>query len=510
MRAALYCRVSTDEQLDNASLPTQEASCRAWCAERGHEVVAVYADTASGTLWERPELQRLLADAQRGLFDLVVCYSTDRFSRDPEHLAALRVMLGMAGVELDCVTEPIPRDATGSLVAFVRSWAASREWEQIRERTLRGKRARVERGLYPGAGPDLYGYEKDRESGTLRILEPEASVVRQVYEWAAEGVGTLEIVRRLNDAGIPPPSARKFRRTRPGSPKWRPSQLRRILRDPRYCGEPVAWRYQYDREKRYTVERPRAEWIRLPDGTVPAIVDRVLWERVQRRLDVSRGEWQRNRSEWRRYLLRGLIYCAVCGGRMYAECYRNRYGTRFLYYRCASRRRDGPCGAGVVPALWIEGEVWAAVRSFLVRPEVIEAVVESQLAGSDGELERAIEAAKARIARIDAGIDRLLRQARLSESIPWEAVERQVAEATRERRAEERLLAELEARLQAARLTRERARQLAEWARSVAANLDDMDFDERRKILEILGVRVIANGRQWRGEPPWLFGVTAQ
>lgn len=497
--AAIYVRISDPNNPSDVSLETQEAGCRAWCAERGITVGTVYRERQTGvTIWERPELRRLMADAERGGFELVVFYAQERLTRDPEHMATLKTMFAFSGVRLACVTEPLAEDDAGVLVQFVRGWAAKREWGQIRERTLRGKRARVERGMLPGAGPDRYGWVKDRESGTARLNEPEASIVRRIYGWADSGISIEEICRRLNAERVPPPSAGKYQRRQDGA-QWRRSQVRRILRFEGYSGVAYAWRYQYDAERKRAVDRPREEWIALPDGTLPAIVDRALWDRVQVRLDTNRGQWKRNQDKVNQYLLRGLIDCAVCGRPCYSES-----SYQWRYYRCSARRVATACGARMVPADLVEADVWETVTAFIRNPAQVQAARASMEQADDGDLDAQIAAATVRIGKIRQGQDRLLTRARQSESIPWELVERQIAQAERERQAEERLIAELTQRRTAHHRIDAQFAELASWCERVATQLDRAPFALRREILELLEVRVTADGREWRIDPPWL------
>jgi len=501
MRAAIYCRVSTDEQANNASLPTQETSCRAWCAEHGHTVVAVYADTASGTVWERLELQRLLADAQRGVFDLVVCHALDRLSRDPEHVTAVRVLLGIAGVALACVTERVPEDDTGTLVAFVRGWAAKREWTQIRERTMRAKRALLERGVFLAASAPLYGYR--HEEGRRVICEVEADVVRRIYHWyVLDRLSLREIARRLNGEGVPAPAISR-RQYRDGhTPHWGKSTVRRILTDPAYMGETWALRWEA-RPGRNPRLRDPGEWLRLPDGVTPAIVERSLWLAAQERLRQNHGE--RARNEQRPYLLRGLIRCAVCGRRMYADVDRGR-----RIYRCSSREfPSGACGAGRVPAERIERWIWDQVSALLSDLRLIEAELERRRhTPRDDKLERQRASIERELARIAAQQERLVRRyarAEDDDDALWELVRRQVAELEAERERLRHLLTEVEQALA------ERQRQeielvsLAEYARRVRINLQQMDESERRQALEVLRVRVTASGSDPRGWS-WAWG----
>jgi site-specific DNA recombinase len=111
------------------------------------------------------------------------------------------------GVTIHFVTEPLEKTAVGIFLQSARAFAAELERERIRERSMRGKRAKIAGGKVFGYGPNLYGYERDNEKGIRVIVEDEARIVRDIYRWIAhEAIGMRAICRRLNDAGIPPPA----------------------------------------------------------------------------------------------------------------------------------------------------------------------------------------------------------------------------------------------------------------------------------------------------------------
>lgn len=500
-----YVRVSDRTDPNAPSLDTQEAALRAWSTEQGVQLLSVYRESHTGVeLHERPQLQALLSELGRRPVDLVVFYALDRFSRDPVHQMWLRVTVAAAGARLECVTEPLPEGDAGVLLQFVGGWASKREWSQIRERTMRGKRDRVERGKVPGAGPDLYGWRKDRELGVRVIHEPEAAVAREIFEWAASGVPIREIARRLTERGTPSPGRGKYARDLSAS-RWSTSQLQRMLRNPAYAGQGYAWTHVLDKARGVTVQRDRSEWVPLPDGVVPAIVEPAVWEQVQRRLDTNHGEWTRSHANNREYLLRGFAWCGICGRRLYTDLMRD--GERvYRYYRCSSRRwPEGPCGLPHIPCEPVEADVWQRVRAFILDPHLIDDERQRMMREPSAGLEAAIAAAEARIRTIVAGQQKLLSSYRQSSSLPWELVEREIAAAEAERKAEERQLEELRAR----QAERERVivglDELAGWCDTVAENLDQLSFLERREVLDLLGVRVMVHGRdEWELEPAFL------
>lgn len=158
LRAASYARVSTARQdEEGASLLTQEQGNCTFIAERGWVLddAHVYRETYSGTeLWDRPRLTALRQAIRERQIDVVVCHAIDRLSRDPVHLGVILSEAEHAGVDVVFVTEPLDHSPEGQLIRFVRGYAARVEHEKIKERTMRGRTARViGASCSPGAAP---------------------------------------------------------------------------------------------------------------------------------------------------------------------------------------------------------------------------------------------------------------------------------------------------------------------------------------------------------------------
>src|SRR5215217_5615593 len=160
-RAAIYVRVSSTGQEDGYSLATQEDACRRLAAEAAYvlDSTAIYCDVHTGTeLWERPQLTAVRAAMRRRDVDILICHSIDRLARDPVHLGVILSEADHVGVEVHFVTEPLDGSDEGQLIRFVRGYAAKVEHEKIKERTQRGKLAKVQDGKHlPGRCPP-YGY----------------------------------------------------------------------------------------------------------------------------------------------------------------------------------------------------------------------------------------------------------------------------------------------------------------------------------------------------------------
>ena len=360
MRAIIYARVSTDEQGDNFSLPSQINACRTYATERGMQVVAELQDVQSGAVLERPGLARARELARQRQIDAVIVYSLDRLSRNVAHTLLLRDELTEAGVTLHTCTRGQASDTPeGRMFDTLESAFAEYERLKIRERTIRGKRQKAANGRIVGEGAAPYGYryEGSKQDRHLVIVPEEAEIVRTIYRWRVEGVGVYEIARRLTNMGAPTPSTVNphsigaYRRKRPAK-YWTKTSVNHILSNPKYAGS-VA---QYD-----------------AIVTTPAIIDQETFELA--RIAAQRAKEQARRNTKHSYLLRGRVRCAMSG---YAMCGHSttRDGRPYRYYRAQKPPKDGVLNA----LLWetraepLEQAVWQWVVSLLDETTIREAI----------------------------------------------------------------------------------------------------------------------------------------
>lgn len=446
-------------------------------------------------LWDRPLLTRDRAALRAGEFQVIICYATDRLTRNPIHLALIAEECDRAGVNLIFVTEPLDTSPEGALIRYVRGYAAQIEREKIKERALRGKRERVKSGKVHSWGIEMYGYRRDKERGVRVIYEPEAIIVRQIFSLIVEsGMSGCAVARLLNKRGVPTPSSgkRRYRDSNRGK-FWCQTTVRVILRESAYKGEAEAWRWT--RINRQIKVRPECERVRLPEDVVPAIVSRELWEAAQVRLQANRTDWTRNQK--RPDLLRGHVFCAVCGRRMAGEM---EHGKRWVY-RCTSRfTPHGTCGGKRVPSAPCEDFVWERVSAILNKPEIITAELKRlQDEGPDAQLQADLESAKRKLTRIEKGQQRLINRFRQAEDDElWPLIEREIAQAEREKGQFKAVIAELESRLASQATSVSNLESLSAYCTRVRAQLETFGFEEKRLALEALGARLTAaRGREW-------------
>src|SRR5712691_5436884 len=211
LRLAIYARVSTEEQREGQTIDSQISELERFAREKGWLIAGTYKDDGwSGGVMERPELDRLRDDAQKGVFEAVLINDVDRLARDVAHLGVIKRDLERKGIKV--IFRKLPSDAshTNNLMVNILGSFAEFERELISDRTRRGRRHAVEVKKQYLSSHTAYGYRytpKDRTAGNegrLEVEPSEARVVRQMFEWVdAEGLSAWRVMKRLNERGIP-------------------------------------------------------------------------------------------------------------------------------------------------------------------------------------------------------------------------------------------------------------------------------------------------------------------
>src|SRR5215207_4520756 len=263
------------------------------------------------------------------------------------------------GVALNTATEPIDTsNPSGRLIFQMLASFAEYERETIRERTRAGLHRAFRGGRHFGAVP--YGYRAD-DQGRLQVVPEEAKIVREIVSNVAEGSTLYAEAKRLNDLGLATPGWRYGNgKKRPGAQLWSVMTVSNIVRQPAYSG---VHRVKTN-DGKDVIEQP-----------VPAVLEPGLQERAMAILEENSR--YRNRKNDRRYLLRGLVRCATCGGACTGHS-STRRGKKYHYYACRTAKTYNfgmapPHKASFVSAEWLEELVWSDMRRFLEDPgEVLE------------------------------------------------------------------------------------------------------------------------------------------
>lgn len=351
LRCAIYTRKSTEEGLEKEfnSLDAQHEACSAYIMSQAHEGWTRLADRYddggySGGSMERPALKRLLADVEAGKVDVIVVYKIDRLTRSLADFAKIVETFDNAECSFVSVTQSFNTTSSmGRLTLNVLLSFAQFEREVAAERIRDKIAASKKRGMWMG-GPVPLGYEvRDRK---LVVVEKEAETVREIMRRYVETDGVPSLVEELENAGV----VSKRRKMRNGSVRGgtplRRGALAHLLSNRIYLGQIV--------HKGSTYE-----------GEHEAIVDRELFDRVQKRLADHRSGGERKEQKAEISVLAGRIVDEH--GRPMTPSHTKNHGKRYRYY--ASVPRDGSREIGTrLPAAELEEAVKSALANHLRRP----------------------------------------------------------------------------------------------------------------------------------------------
>ena len=344
-RCAIYARLSREDQekqqSESESIQNQKSLLTRYAAQQGWEVYQIYCDEDySGADRDRPDFHRMLRAAKEGRFQVLLCKTQSRFTRDMELVEKyIHGLFPLWGIRFVAVADHVDTGIQGGKKArqingLINEWYLEDLSENIRM-VLDNKRRE---GQYIGSVP-LYGYRRDPNDRHRLIPDEQAApVVRQIFRWALEGHGKHRIAVLLNEQGIPNPT--RYKREQgwscPSSAPntqglWSKTTVWRILRNEMYTGVMVQGRSRkVSYKSRSTRSTPPDQWFRV-EGTHPPIVDRDTFDRVQQQMD------QRTKTDGSGQVhpLSGLVKCMDCGSTMSKYTQTRKNGTRISYLRCS-------------------------------------------------------------------------------------------------------------------------------------------------------------------------------
>ncbi len=483
-RAAIYARVSDKSQdtEDKTSISEQISDMEAHCERRGLTITARYQEVGRGWSKNRPEFQRMLADARRGRFDTIVCWKSDRLSRGMYPAAALMEVVEAYQIELEAVLDAIDLKTFGLMAAIGKI-----ELDNFRERASMGKRGSAKQGRIP-VNNVPFGY-KLGEGRRPEIVKAEAEVIRRVFRmYVREDMGAPAIAKQLTAEGVPTPRA---------VGRWYDRTVTRILGLEAYKG---TWWFGKRRHvatengtRRY--DRPEDEWVGVP---FPPVVDEEIWDLAQEAKKRRLSQSGRNSKIF--YLLQHLVRCAECGylmgcranrrqtARRDGKVYRYELDPPRRYYRCYGMENEGvKCRERPhIRAERLEALIWGEVKKVLENPGVIVAGIEAMDSRADnGGLDEDIAIAERELQKVQMEEDRAIRLY-VSGKITEKQLDRQRKFITERLETLRMKLDDYRAREMAEAEKRELGEHIVDWANRVRGRLDDLGDEERREVLRLL------------------------
>ena len=379
---ALYCRLSQDDGNvgDSMSIQSQKAILEKYAREMGKAAYAFYVDDGySGTNFQRPSFQRMIADIEDGKIDTVITKDLSRLGRNYlESGAYIEVFFPQHHVRYIAVNDGVDSEQSGGLdITPFKNILNEFYSRDISKKVKSGKHIRALEGKFMGTTAP-FGYRKDpQDKNHLIIDETTAPTVRLLFSLALEGYGTNRIGKVLYERKIPKPSYYKqefFSQHDTGSDDywydWKQEVITRILRNPVYKGG----MYVHTTSKPTFKCRGRG-YIQRTDREIledvhEAVVTKEVWQTVQDIID--RHTKVKPCTSGYENIFRGLLKCPDCGQTLLIHT-DNRNPDRDLldktYYQCTTYRKKGAnfCTAHRISAGDIENAIKADIDRHAVK-----------------------------------------------------------------------------------------------------------------------------------------------
>ena len=341
--AALYCRLSSDDNMDTESnsIQNQKQLLQKVAKEKGYtDTIFFVDDGVTGTTMNRPGFQKMLNAIEAGYISAVIVKDLSRLGRNYIEVGKLtEEFFPLHDVRLIAVSDGVDSDEGDNEFTPFRN--IMNEWyaKDI------SKKRKIVNKLKGNAGiplsPPPYGYIKNPKDPRFWIIEPEAAaVVKRIYRMALEGHGLNEIASALQADGINNPSYYWLNRgtSRSGSKstleptKWGHTTIKKILTLQEYCGDVINFKsYSKSYKMKKRIENPeenRAVFLNVHEP----IIDRITWEKVQ---SLQKGTRRRKPTKSNvPNIFAGRLICADCGGNL--NFHFNQLNPEIKYFSCQS------------------------------------------------------------------------------------------------------------------------------------------------------------------------------
>ena len=369
-RTVIYARYSAGSGQTDQSIEGQVRECKAYIKKNKLQLVGIYADRhITGRTDQRPEFQKMISDAEAGAFDVLVVYTTDRFSRDKYDSAIYKRKLKDCGVQIRYAAENIPEGPEGILLeALMEGWAQYYS-EELSRKILRGMHDTAYKKKSTGSkAPIGYRVGTDQQ---YEINPDVAPHVVHAFEMYLEGATFADISRYFGEHDI---------RTGRGN-LINGNAVRKLLTSKRYIGE--------------------YKWADVViEGGMPAIVPEDLFYMVQKKIEKNHKPHAKSAE----YYLSGKLFCGCCGSNYKGVSGTSKTGEKHYYYKCTGKDCDVPN----LPARDFESFIASEVADSLLDPDALDMIVQKLCEYQKKDAPAAAMEPEKKLARIEKQLDALV------------------------------------------------------------------------------------------------------
>ena len=337
--AALYCRLSRDDNMDSESnsIQNQRKILQKAAKDKGYTDTIFFVDDGiTGTTMKRPGFQKMLTAIEAGYISAVFVKDLSRLGRNYIEVGKLtEEFFPLHDIRLVAVSDGVDSDEGEDDFTPFKNIMNEYYAKDI------SKKRRIVNKMKGNAGvplsPPPYGYIKNPDDPRFWVVEPEAAeVVRRIYRMALEGYGLAEIAARLAADGVVNPTYywRSRGTSRGGSKstveptKWGHTTVKKILTLQEYCGDVINFKsYSKSYKMKKRIENPeenRAIFLNVHE----AIIDRQTWEKVQA---LQKGTRRKKPTVTQEpSVFSGLLKCPECGGNLNFHFNQNNHDIKFF------------------------------------------------------------------------------------------------------------------------------------------------------------------------------------
>ena len=362
IKAAIYCRVSTQEQAkEGFSIAAQKKTLTSYCRSKNWQVCRIYCDEGiSGKSTNRPAFKELLADARSNLFTVALVWKINRFSRKNSDLLNTVEYLKENNINLISCSEQFDSSTpSGKLMLSMLGSIGEFERDTIVENIKFGMIERAQQGLFNGG--TILGY--DMLNGKLIVSVEEALTVCRIFNLYLSGHGYKSIQNILT---------LESKKTK-NNYHFQISSIRRILKNPIYAGY-----ITYNKTMKLNNRTVKCDSPVFAVGNHVSIVSKEDYDAVQEIINSRSQSYMRSNS----YILSSILKCPVCGGKMTSHTINKRkIGEYYRYYICLNYKSHGNCicTSNSINADLIEDQVIGCLEYFIMQNKIAKDIYDNIL-----------------------------------------------------------------------------------------------------------------------------------
>ena len=446
MKAVIYARFSSDRQREE-SIEGQIRECMEYAQRQGITVVGEYIDRAKSAakdIDKRENFLRMIRDSNKHLFEIVLVWKLDRFSRSRYDSAHYKAALKKNGVKVVSATEHIAEGPEGIILESMLEGMAEYYSAELSAKIHRGQKENALKGKNNGGTVPL-GYTLNKETQHLEVNPVTAPIVQEIFRRYAEGETIASIKDDFNRRGL---------KTNKGF-SFRYSTFHTVLTNRKYIGE-----YKY-------------QDVVIPGG-VPALVSEDVFNRVQARMEKNKQTPAAAKAA-ERYLLTTKLFCGECGRMMAGESGTGTGGKVYRYYKCHGAKNKKGCKKKPVKKEWIENFVVQQTMMIVMDGPLIERITD-KLLDLQGEENHDLRLLEQQLSEVEKGIENMLNA--IQAGIITASTKQRLAELEEEKTQLEQQI--IENRIQHPALSREQI----SFFLSQFKNTDITDKDQRQRLID--------------------------